>query len=146
MSTTDETATAPGPLPHPVHGPHYTDALDQLRTEPAMEKRSRTRQAIDRRHRQEARAARLRACVHLGRLLATHTTQELDDAIGSCARPRLRAAYDTMRTATDSELVLPQAVQLLREARPEWWGISPHLNSQPICDDSTPENPPANHG
>ncbi|WP_420037751.1 hypothetical protein ACN2WE_40820 [Streptomyces sp. cg28] len=109
MSITDET----------------TDALDQLRTEPAVNKRSRTRQATDRRHRQEARAARLRACLHLGRLLATHTTQELDEAIGLGVRPRLRAAYDMMRTTTDSELVLPQAVLLLRDARPEWWGATP---------------------
>ncbi|WP_420031416.1 hypothetical protein ACN2WE_00415 [Streptomyces sp. cg28] len=123
MSITDET-TAGGPLPQAVHSPHYTDALDQLRAEPAMQERSRTRQAIDRRQRQEAQAARLRACVHLGRLVASRTTRELDEAIGQSARPRLRAAYDTMRTTTDSALVLPRAVQLLRDARPQWWGIT----------------------
>ncbi|MER5948077.1 hypothetical protein ABT127_18665 [Streptomyces sp. NPDC001904] len=123
MSTSDETRAA-GRLLRTSRSPHYTDALDQLRTEPLVQERSSTRQAIDRRHRQDAEAARLRACVHLGRLLAVHSTQELEEAIGLCARPRLRAAYDTMRTATDRDLVLPESVQQLREARPGWWGIA----------------------
>lgn len=123
MSTTNETTSA-GLLPDAARSPHYTDALEQLRTEPSVQKRSRSRRTADRRHRQEAQAARLRACMYLGQLLATRTTQELDAAIGQNARPRLSAAYDTMRSATGSGLVLPSAVQLLRDARPEWWGVT----------------------
>ncbi|MER5950335.1 hypothetical protein ABT127_30260 [Streptomyces sp. NPDC001904] len=71
----------------------------------------------------EAVAARLRAAVHPGRLLAQHTTAELEERIGAGARLRLTDAYEQLRNGTGSLLDLPQSVLDLRAARPAWWGL-----------------------
>ncbi|WP_353940271.1 hypothetical protein ABII15_00845 [Streptomyces sp. HUAS MG91] len=104
-------------------GPTFTSALDQLRApvprQPAQDRSA----AIRQRRRNEAVAARLRAAVHLGRLLAAHTTAELEEAIGACARHRLTDAYEQLRLGTGSLRGLPEPVRQLRAARPHWWGL-----------------------
>ncbi|XIG72886.1 hypothetical protein C1N81_05265 (plasmid) [Streptomyces sp. SGAir0957] len=79
--------------------------------------------AIRQRRRNEAIAARLRAALQLGRILAAHTTAELEVAIGQDARPRLTEAYEQLRTGTGSLLELPEPVHQLRTAHPGWWGL-----------------------
>ncbi|NEB74621.1 hypothetical protein G3I40_05145 [Streptomyces sp. SID14478] len=76
------------------------------------------------RRRNEGTADRLRAAVHLGRLLAAHTTAELEEAIGANARLRLTEAYEQLRAETRSPLELPEPVRQLRAARPDWWSQS----------------------
>ncbi|MFJ4715519.1 hypothetical protein [Streptomyces sp. NPDC088785] len=124
MSEHDETPSAGSALRlAAASGPTATSALDQLRAphprQPVRDRLVTTGQ----RRRNEAVAARLRAAVQLGRLLATHTTAELEDAIGVRARPRLTGAYEQLRSGTGSLLDLPEPVHQLRAARPGWWGL-----------------------
>lgn len=123
MSEHDDTADGRALRATPT-GPASASTLDQLPEHglhlPAQARFAATRQ----RRRNEAIAARLRAAVQLGRILAAHTTAELEAAIGPDARPRLTEAYEQLRAGTGSQLELPDPVHQLRTARPGWWGLT----------------------